>query len=65
MLFQNVKAEDAKEGLRARGRRLCALMGGFTKATEGIAIEAGLTRKKLLALDARMLVLSLEELAIH
>lgn len=41
------------------------LMGAFMKATEGIAIEAVFTCKKLLALDARTLVPSPEELEIH
>lgn len=57
--FPDVKAEDAKEGLRGRRRRLCVPMGCFMKATEGIAIEAGFACKKLLAVNARMLVLCL------
>lgn len=60
-----MKAEDAKEGLRGWERHLHPLMGGFTKATESIAVEAGFTRKKLLALDARMPVFSLRELEIY
>lgn len=54
-----------REGLRDKGRRLRALVDGFMKVVEGIAVKSGFTNNKVLALDARMLVLSLEELEIH
>lgn len=40
-------------------------MADRAKATEGTVIRAGFTCKKLLALDARTLVLSREELEIQ
>lgn len=40
-------------------------MADRTKATEGIVIRAGFTCKELLVLDARTLVLPLEELEIQ
>jgi len=64
-VIPEVKAEDVKEGFGGWGGWLHALMGGFMKATEGITIEAVFTCKKWLALDAGMLVLSLEELEIR
>lgn len=60
----DVKAEDAKEGLRGRGRSFHVLVGGFMKVTKGITIEAGFTHK-LLAFDAKIAVLVLDKLEMH
>lgn len=61
----DVKAEDAEEGLRGRGRGFHLLVVGFMKVTKGITIEAGFTHKELLALDAKMPVLVLDKLVMH
>lgn len=41
------------------------LVVGFMTVTKGITIEAGFTHKKLLALDAKMPVLVLDQLVMH
>lgn len=61
----DLKAEDAEEGLRGRGRSFHVLVGGFMKVTKGITIEAGFTHKKLLAFDAKIAVLVLDKLEMH
>lgn len=63
MAVPDVKAEDANEGLR--GRSFHVLVSGFMKVTKGITVKAGFTRKKLLALDAKVPALVLDKLEMH